>query len=1722
MTLAHANSRDSVCQPARALPEDTKGGTIMWIGRLTMPNGTSTGRRAVAPLAIMAALLGAALLIAYAGVPLAEAQSPPGTPSSVSLTRADGTVTASWPAVSGATKYHVTYSSDGKQSWSAASDSHTSNSITFNADNGKWYIVGVRAGNGAEQWSGWRNSPSIGPYTPPDPDPTPTPTPAPNPPGTPSSVTVTRGDGTVSADWPDVSGATKYHVTYSTDNRQSWSHATSSRPYSDITINNTDNAKTYIVAVRAGNSAGWGGWRNSDPAGPYVTTPSAPASVTVTRGDGTITASWDAPAGATKYHVTYSANGKRTWTAASDNHTSSSITITANNGKTYHVAVRAGNSAGWSGWRNSAASAPTATPGIIVQDSSGNAITSLTVPEGGEATYQVKLASKPDAYVEICIGLSVRDRNDGSITFKDEPAGTVAIKVPFTPENWNTAQTVTLVAAEDDDSDNGVRDVINDTRDFVEYFSGAVWLEVTEIDNDPIPGPDNLSVTPGDGYMDIAWDAVSGATGYDVKAQAANTSGWITVASNITTTSHRYTTSATIDKVGVRSRNANGPGPWTELSRAPNENWLNTVQQSGGAAMAMAMAESQAQGQSQTKLTAPTLGTITRENGRDPTINVNWTAVTGATGYYVVCSSSNGWSWWRCGTVTSGSTTTVSITEEKQSGVELGRNRSYTVAVRAVNATPADASDWTVSDEIHPVIQYLTGLTTTRGNGSITVSWTPNPHTTGYQIDCAEVDTTQAFTPPSYTSCATLTNQDDTATKHTVTLPHSRNSSYTIDNSKTYDIRITATNQWDTGGKAKIFVPLVGPLSLGATSVGTTTATIAVSNFTAAWWYKRTAPTGDNTCHSVAAGTTSADLSSLTPGVAYTYKAYSASNCASANEIATLAFTTGSSVSNLSETPDNIGAGIYDNYGVGFGFTTGSNSGGYAVRSVTVKFRASRGNPAGFKAAIHASNGANPANSALYTLIGDAPTGAGQITYTCSGSCRLAKTTTYYLVLTGTGSGYTNAYTWDTTASTTETNSANFGWSIADDARVYYNSAWSTQTGWIGLFQVTATNSPSLTAEDIVANGATLTVTNHTGAWYYKANTGPDANCKGPVNGASQEVRGLTKGGTYTYSAYSDSGCTNANLLATAAAFTTPTIGVSGIGENGASLLISNYSGQQWWYNADTGPHTSCQGPVGTRNPVTLSGLTKGTPYTYTAYSESGCANADFITSAYFTTTAVELTVSNIAATTATLNLDGHSTDWYYKANAAPDNTCKGPVTNSSAASTKDLTGLTSGSTYTYKAYSDSGCSTTVATATAFTTGASYATNLNSAKAGESVISSAVKQAVAFTTGSSANGYTLSSVTLPLRQKDPAASLTITLHQMQGAGTYSASSSPSDTVLATLTGTAPSSSAWADTTYTCSGSGCSLSASTTYFIVATGTRVADYAWAYATTNTESTYPTNSGWDIRYGHNKSSAGRPWSSVSDYHPVRVVFTTVAVPTLSAGSIGATNAVLTIANHTGSWYYKADTGPHTSCSSAQSGATATLTGLTAGTTYTYKAYSDSGCTTANLVATASAFTTAITAGNLGETTGTALLNINNLAYGQAFTTGSASNGYTLLSATLDFANVLNASSITVSIRSEASNQPGSTDLATLSGTPASGQQTFTCSGSGCNLSASTTYYVYVVATGTNAGNLSSTASDNETLAPSTNGWSIANAVRYEQGAWTEHPSSAAMKVELEAVAR
>ena len=434
-------------------------------------------------------------------------------------------------------------------------------------------------------------------------------------------MSLTRADGTVTASWDAVSGATKYHVTYSSDNEQSWSAAASpadNHSANSITITGADNGKSYVVGVRAGNDDDqWSGWRNSASAGPYTpptpNPPSAVSSVSITRADGTLTAAWDAPAGATQYHVTYTSDWGQSWTAAADAHAATSITISVDNAKAYTVGVRAGNDGGWSAWTNSPV-APSYFPperGIIIQDAGGNPITALAVPEGGEASYYVRLAAAPGETTKVCVYISVRDKNDPDITFKGQAADVVSIDVVFTPDNWNTAQAVTLVAAEDDDYVNGARDSGLDARD---YYAGKVDLAVTpRLTTTCQPRPTSPSPTA---TATSTWGLGCRNRRYRIRRAGENQQQRV-----VEQRGHRRNRQfLPLHHVG-RGQQAGRAGD--ELHRrqrmggtlaGANDNWLTTVQQSGASGgLQMAAAQSGASAQSaqaQSQLAAPASITV--------------------------------------------------------------------------------------------------------------------------------------------------------------------------------------------------------------------------------------------------------------------------------------------------------------------------------------------------------------------------------------------------------------------------------------------------------------------------------------------------------------------------------------------------------------------------------------------------------------------------------------------------------------------------------------------------------------------------------------------------------------------------------------------------------------------------------------------------------------------------------------------------------------------------------------------------------------------------------------------------------------------------------------------------------------------------------------------------------------------------------------------------------
>ena len=424
----------------------------------------------------------------------------------------------------------------------------------------------------------------------------------------------------------------------------------------------------------------------------------------------------------------------------------------------------------------------------------------------------------------------------------------------------------------------------------------------------------------------------------------SSNSNWTDVASNITTTSYRYTTSATVDYVAVRARNASVPGPWTELSRLPEVDFVaNNGNGVSNNAASFSMASAQSGGQiASSKPGTPSSVTITRDNwSYDEKLFVTWSAVTGATGYNVVCSDKGGWQWWSCGTVSSGSTTTYTVDREIHGDINLDLKwrRSYRVAVQAVKNNVR--GDWTDTEDAHPAFPPAVyyPITTARGTGSVTLTWTSPPYAQGYEIDCAtrENDVSSAYTRCADVETATVTNGKINATITSWTVS---GTNYTIDDSKIYDLRVRTTNAW--GYSDFSLAPLIYPnYELTVGSIGSTGAVLTIVNHAGNWYYK--ADTGPHTsCSSAQSGTT-ATLSGLTANTTYTYKAYSDSACTTANLLATAtAFTTPPAIpQSVSVGGDNFDGNIR-RYPVSWNKpanTQATDSFGYQVQCTTVNDR---------------------------------------------------------------------------------------------------------------------------------------------------------------------------------------------------------------------------------------------------------------------------------------------------------------------------------------------------------------------------------------------------------------------------------------------------------------------------------------------------------------------------------------------------------------------------------------------------------------------------------------------------------------------------------------------------------------------------------------------------------------------------------------------------------------
>ena len=170
-------------------------------------------------------------------------------------------------------------------------------------------------------------------------------------------------------------------------------------------------------------------------------------------------------------------------------------------------------------------------------------------------------------------------------------------------------------------------------------------------------------------------------------------------------------------------------------------------------------------------------------------------------------------------------------------------------------------------------------------------------------------------------------------------------------------------------------------------------------------------------------------------------------------------------VSNVGQTAAGT-ANVTATQSQGQGFTTGSDSGGYTLGSVELAVSSFTGTASDITVSIYSESSGNP-GTVVHTLTTPASISTPVTTFTAPSGTTLAASTTYYVVISTTGSGINLSRT----NATAEDTGGVSGWSIADSRRYLGSGAWITTTSPIRMRINGAT---ATTSTDIWS--ATLTV----------------------------------------------------------------------------------------------------------------------------------------------------------------------------------------------------------------------------------------------------------------------------------------------------------------------------------------------------------------------------------------------------------------------------------------------------------------------------------------------------------------------------------------------------------------------------------------------------------------------------------------------------------------------
>ena len=883
----------------------------------------------------------------------------------------------------------------------------------------------------------------------------------------------------------------------------------------------------------------------------------------------------------------------------------------------------------------------------------------------------------------------------------------------------------------------------------------------------------------------------------------------------------------------------------------------------------------------------------------------------------------------------------------------------------------------------------------------------------------------------------------------------------------------TAYSKAECGSADELASVTFNTSTLTAGALSKTGATLTIAGHTGNWWYKRIAPTGDATCHSVTSGTTT--LTTLTKGRSYTYTAYSQSDCTSASVLTTVTFTTRGLVAS------KVG-------GTSATLTLTGHSGNWWLKQTAPSGGTCTAGEADFSHALSTLTTGTPYTYTAYrnsscTSVLDSETFTPRY---APGDRRASKD---FGTLSAAGNNDPSGLWSDGTTVwvadradklvyaytlTTKARDTSKDFSITAVPSPY--GLWSDGTTiWVanisggGLYAYKMSDKNRDSAKDFTSttlywagnsvpsglwsDGTTMWVSDFTdGKLYaYKMsdksrdsakdfNTLSAAGNTSPAglwsNGVTMWVGDRADDKLYAYNLATKARDTSKDFETLADAGNNdprdiwsdgdtmwvtdniddklyayqayPTLTASALSKTGATLTLAGYTGG-WWYNraADATCHSVASGTT----TLTLTSLTKGTPYTYTAYSQAGCASADEIVSVTFTTHG--LVASSLNSTSATLTLIGHSGDWWLKKTApTPVGTCTAGESDFSHA----LSTLTTGTTYTYTAYSDSSCTTVIDTVT-FTP--RYAPEERKAAKDFDTLSAAGNRNA---TGLWSDGTTMwvadddDDKLYAYKRSDKSRDTSKDFDTLGAAGNnvptsiwsdgttmwvaddsdaklyaYKLSDKSRDTSkdfdTLSAAGNHDPMGLWSDGTtmwvadyvddklYAYKRSDKSRDATKDFNtltaagndnprgIWSDGTTmwVADYSddKLYAYKRSDKSRDTSKDFDTLSAAGNNTPRGVWSDgttvwVADYSD-RKLYAYQAYRSLTVSSVTTTTATLTLAGHTGSWWLKQTVPSAGTCTTGESDFSHALSTLTAGRFYTYAAYGATGCHGADELASA-----------------------------------------------------------------------------------------------------------------------------------------------------------------------